>query len=390
MNRCAFLSFLCFFLLSCAFPQTKQEFANADDLAKSAPDSVESSISSLSDYFLEYLASEKELIRAFYFWTSNEIEYDIENMFNFSSSDNPKTIITETLHKRKAVCQGYAEVFHELCEMAGIESFVVFGYTKQNGHVVLINHAWAVARIDTNWYFFDPTWGSGAVINGKFTRKFTDEYFLVKPVNFIKSHMPFDPLWQCLYNPISPDNFAQGRSPGKASGNYFNYLDSIDVYKQSTTQEKLIGSLRRIQQNGGTNKALIEYQDYLRTNLEIVRYNKQNEIQKEQVDKFNLAVHHYNTGTRLLNDYIAYWNRQFKPIRSDAEIRRMVDTCDYQLTRSRQILAEVQPQEEALRKNMDMLSTNVQEIQKRVDEQKNFLREYFATSKSLRASLFRK
>ncbi len=390
MNKGAFFFFFFFFLHFSAFPQTRQEYANADIIAASSPDSVESSINSLSDYFLEYLASEKELIRAFYFWTANKIEYDTENKFNFSSSDNPATIISETLKKRRAVCQGYSEVFHALCDAAGIENYVIQGYTRQNGSVVYINHAWVVARIDTTWYFFDPTWGSGVVTNGKFIQKFTNEYFLVKPAVFIKSHMPFDPIWQCLYYPFSPEKFAQSNFPAKAIGNYFYYPDSIGVYKQLSTYEKQAAALRRIEGNGVVNNSIMAYEQYLKNCLEIGRINRQNEIQNELVNQFNLAVNHYNTGTSLFNRYINYWNRQFNPLRPDKEIKQMLDTCDFQLAVSHKILSEINPPEETLNKNIEALLSSLQDIQKKVEDHKAFLRNYFATPKNSRASLFRK
>ena len=390
MNKSAFFFFFFLILPFDAFPQTRQENANADIIAASAPDSVESSIHTLSDYFLEYLASEKELIRAFYFWTANKIEYDTEKKFNFSSSDNPAAIISETLKKRRAVCQGYSEVFHALCDAAGIENYVVQGYTRQNGNVVYINHAWVVAHIDTSWYFFDPTWGSGVVTNGRFIRKFTLEYFMVKPAVFIKSHMPFDPLWQCLYYSFSPENFAQNNFPAKAMEKYFYYPDSIGVYKQLTTHEKEAASLRRIEGNGVGNNSILAYVQYLKNCLEIGRINKQNEIQNELVNQFNQAVNHYNTGAALFNRYIDYWNRQFIPQRPDAEIKQMLDTCDFHLAGSHKILSEINPQDETLRKNVEALLSSLQDIQKKVEDHKAFLRNYFATQKNSRASLFRR
>ena len=149
------------------------------------------------------------------------------------------------------MCQGYAELFHELCEHSGIESYIVLGYTRQNGQVVNINHAWVVARIDTNWCFFDPTWGSGFLNNGKFTRKFTNEYFMVKPEVFIKSHMPFDPLWQCLNYPLNSRNFIQGTFPGKDTSVFFSFPDSIAAYEQLPKAGKFEAALRRVVKNGG-------------------------------------------------------------------------------------------------------------------------------------------
>jgi hypothetical protein len=390
MNKGVFCTILCCSILAGIFAQTVNDYNHPDAIARTAPDSVEKAIVTLSDYFNANLNSEKELIRAFYYWTANEIVYDFENMFNYQASYDPARVISETLGKRKAVCQGYAGVFHELCENAGIESYIVFGYTKQKEQVVNINHAWLVARIDSAWYFFDPTWGSGYILNGQFTRKFTNEYFMVDPSDLIKSHMPFDPLWQCLYYPFSTGDFIKGMPPEKKNLNYFNYPDSIDVYNRLPKPEKLAASLRRIEKNGVENNVVSEYMKYLNRSLEIERMNRQNERQNDLVNRFNEAVNLYNTAAILFNDYINYWNHQFNPIRRDAEIRQMLDTCNILLSQSRSIIDDIIPQEETLRKNIEMLAKPLKDIQKKVNQHKKFLTEYLRTSKALRPGLFRK
>jgi hypothetical protein len=281
-------------------------------------------------------------------------------------------------------------VFHELCVSAGIESYVVRGYTKQNGQVTSVPHAWVVARIDTSWFFFDPTWGSGFITNDQFTPKFTSEYCMVKPAVFIKSHMPFDPLWQCLYYPLNSGNFYQGAFPRKDSASYFSFPDSIAAYVLLPETEQFAAALRRLGKNGVVNNGISEYQRYLQQSLEVDRINQQNELQNEKVKRFNAAVNHYNSAAFMFNDYINYWNRQFKPPRPEAQIRAMLDSCDYHLAQSRKILATIDPGQEDLAKNMEMLATPANDIQKRVDQQRGFLRDYFSTAKALRPTLFGK
>ncbi|MEI7726705.1 MAG: transglutaminase domain-containing protein [Bacteroidota bacterium] len=390
MNKGVFFSILCCSLIFSAFPQSVPDFRRSDAIAKAVPDSVEISIKTLSDYFLANLFTQKELIRAYYYWTANEIVYDVDNMFTFRSSDNPASLIIETLRERKAVCQGYAALFHELCENAGIESYVVLGYTKQNGIVINVNHAWVVARIDTGWYFFDPTWASGYIMNGKFNQKFTNEYYMVKPAVFIKTHMSFDPLWQCLYYPYSAQQFSQGNPVRKEDKNFFNFRDSISAYNRLTKPEKEVASLRRLENNGVVNNSLADYQRYLKQGVEVDRINRQTEIQNKLVKEFNQAIYHYNAATFLFNDFINYWNRQFQPVRPDMKIRQMLDTCDYHLGICQNILSEIEPQEETLRQNMAMLTQPAADLRRNIDKQKEFLRDYFATPKALRPKLFGK
>ncbi|MEI7661032.1 MAG: transglutaminase domain-containing protein [Bacteroidota bacterium] len=390
MNKAILLLFFCSLFITGASPQTKTDYSHPDAVARAAPDSAGKSILSLSGYFNSNLHSGRELIRAFYYWTANNIVYDVRNMFTFRSDDDPAKIISRTLLERKAVCQGYSGVFHELCKNAGIESYIVLGYTKQNGRVVSVNHAWVLARIDTGWYFFDPTWGSGFLTEGRFIRKFTNEYFMVPPALFITSHMPFDPLWQCLNFPLNSRNFNDGIFPRTDTCSYFSFGDSIAAYGQLSLAEQYSATFRRVAGNGVTNGSLYEYQRYLQQNMEVERINRQNDIQNEMVIRFNDAVAHYNKASLLFNDYIVYWNHQFKPAKPDDVIRKMLDTCGYHLALAGSILSEIAPREENLMQNKEILLKAVHENQRHVDEQNLFLKDYFSTSRALRPSLFTK
>ncbi len=388
MNKAIFLVFITVFSPVPTFPQSVPDYGHADAVALAAPDSSGKSILALSRYFSTNLHTGRERIRAFYTWTARNIDYDVENMFNFRPKDEPGSIVTRTLRDRKAVCQGYAGVFHELCDNAGIENYIVLGYSRQNGQVVTINHAWVAARIDSSWYLFDPTWGSGFLLNGKFTRKFTDEYFMVSPAGFIQSHMPFDPIWQCLHYPVTSRDFLRGTFPKKDSCQYFSYPDSIAAYNRLSSQDRFLSTYRRVEKNGVINTSVAEYLRFLQQSIDIEEANQQNEIQNQLVNRFNDAVNHYNAASLLFNEYIGYWNHQFKPARPDASIQKMVDTCNYHLAQCRKLLAGIEPQQETLRQNKELLLKAIAENQKHVNEQNAFLKEYFITPKGSRGALF--
>jgi transglutaminase/protease-like cytokinesis protein 3 len=75
------------------------------------------------------------------------------------------------------VCSDYTKIFKEIANKVGIDTETISGYTKQNGAVDPMSHAWCASKIDNQWYIFDPTWGSGFVNNGKFVNAFDDRYF---------------------------------------------------------------------------------------------------------------------------------------------------------------------------------------------------------------------
>jgi hypothetical protein len=178
--------------------------------------------------------------------------------------------------------------------------------------------------------------------------------------------------------------------PEKKDINYFNYPDSIDGYNHLSKPEKLAASLRRIEGNGVENNVVSEYMKYLNRSLEIERMNRQHERQNDLVNRFNEAVNHYNAAALLFNDYINYWNHQFKPVHPDAEIKQMLDTCNILLSQSRSIIDDIIPQEETLRKSIEMLAKPLMDIQKKVNQHRKFLTEYLQTTKALRPGLFRK
>src|SRR5262249_15396535 len=149
--------------------------------------------------------------------------------------------------------ENYAALFNDICSKSGVKSFMVEGYTKQNGFTDYIPHAWCAALVDSSWFLFDPTWGSGYVRNGKFVPKIDNSYFKVRPAVLIKSHMPFDYLWQFLNYPVTSQEFYEGKIQQNKSKEFFSYPDSISVYEKQSSVERLEASAARIEKNGVKN-----------------------------------------------------------------------------------------------------------------------------------------
>ena len=55
------------------------------------------------------------------------------------------------LNGRYTKCTGYACLFKAICEVSGIDCWMVFGYAGGG-------HAWNQVRINGKWYYVDPTW----------------------------------------------------------------------------------------------------------------------------------------------------------------------------------------------------------------------------------------
>ncbi len=207
-------------------------FALIDKKAIQLPDSVTKSSAGIAKYISENFDSEKDRCRAAFIWIATNIEYDVANMFAFNFYETKEDKIAKPLITRKGICENYAALFSDVCNKAGIKSYVIEVYTKQNGFRDFIPHAWSAALVDGAWYMFDPTWGSGFISAGKFVKKINEAYYKAAPLVLIKTHMPFDYLWQFLNYPITCQEFYDGKTQEDKSKAFFNYADSLDAYQK--------------------------------------------------------------------------------------------------------------------------------------------------------------
>jgi len=146
-----------------------------------------------------------------YVWLSSNVTYDLDKLDSLEVYENKKDnsdLIKSTLKTKKGICENYAAVFTKICDLNGIQSWIVPGYTKDFGKLdTTLGHAWNVAKLDSTWYLFDPTWGAGYVRFERFHKKFTFKYYKTNPDTFIQTHMPFDPIWQLKEIPVSHKDF---------------------------------------------------------------------------------------------------------------------------------------------------------------------------------------
>ena len=159
----------------------------------------------LSNFISRDFISDEDKVRAIYSWIIQNVAYHPGEYkkFNYKfknyrernqKEENTRNkIINRTVQKGVAVCEGYAMLFERLCELQGIQNYLVRGDTKTNfndiGRSFNRNHMWNVAYIDGKPFLFDPTWGAG-----KFHEKFIKEpsffYYKTDPNLFIESHYP--------------------------------------------------------------------------------------------------------------------------------------------------------------------------------------------------------
>ncbi|SDC07149.1 transglutaminase domain-containing protein [Williamwhitmania taraxaci] len=160
-------------------------------------------------------------VKSIYGWITQNIAYDVGQ---YEKVSNKYHTPEQVLHRRKALCQGYAELFSEMCRRIGVESYFINGYSKGFGYVKGTNflkadHSWNICYADSTYLIIDATWGSGFLdyeystfskiriaLTGsegirtklKFVPKPTNDYFAILPEKAINTHFPLDSKWQLL------------------------------------------------------------------------------------------------------------------------------------------------------------------------------------------------
>ncbi|HZE83764.1 MAG TPA: transglutaminase domain-containing protein, partial [Puia sp.] len=301
-----------------ATPKTVNEYADIDKKALHMPDSSTATTTGIAAYINANFNRSGEKARAAWIWIATNIQYDIANMFAINFYEKKEEKIAKPLQTRKGICENYAALFNDICAKTGVPSFVVEGYTKQNGFADYIPHAWCAAYIDTAWFLFDPTWGSGYVNNGKFYNKINNDYYRVRPAVFIRSHMPFDYLWQFLNYPVSNQEFYEGRTEQNKSKPFFSYPDSISAYEKLGEMEAYAAAAGRIEKNGVKNSMIFDRLQHLRSEIEVGRQNR-------VISLYNSAIADFNRSISSFNVFIDYHNKQFMPMKPDPGIQAMLD-----------------------------------------------------------------
>ena len=217
-----------------------QEFKSIDNYASQTPKKMAHDVSTLAKYLTAQAKTETQKVRAFYYWITNNVVYDTQQFF---SNKVPTKQIEgiDVLKKQKAVCQGYSQLFKEMCDATRITCYIVSGYSKGYGwnskrKLIKSDHAWNIVKIDSNWYQIDVTWGSGYLNEkNKFVSEFSEDFFFTNPKTFIYKHLSEVPMWQLLDCPINIETYIKDSNAIKMfiqqSAKCFSYKDSIEYFE---------------------------------------------------------------------------------------------------------------------------------------------------------------
>ena len=337
----------------------------------------------IAKYINANFKTENDKIRAVFFYTTSNLSYDVANMFSVDSDETPQDRILKALKTKKGICWDYALIYNEIANLVGIKSVVIQGYTKQNGKVDTMAHAWCASRIGNKWYLFDPTWGSGYVNNNKYTRKINNIHFKVEPSKMINSHIPFDYLWQFINYPITNQEFIIGKTQIDKTKKIFDFESEITKYESLPKMDQFFESAQRIEKNGLKNQLISQAYTYAKSSWNYERETENN-------TKFNQIVTLYNTAIVELNDFVYYRNNKFKPTITDEELKQKITSLKNKFLNCQELLNNLGKVDSGNLQNVNSMKSGLTGTLKQAEEQEVFVTTYLSKSKLVRKTMFSK
>lgn len=298
--------------------------------------------------------TEKERFRASYSWVTRNIRYDTDSAFAINAGANENAKVDVAFKRRRGVCENFAAIFADICNRAGLKSYVVQGYTRTYAGVRTGGHTWCAGLVDGDWYFFDPTWDVGG----------TDRFFMIEPTDFIKTHMPFDPIWQLLEYPVSNADFERGIFNRSWVKTKLNYRDSISDFLSKESDIRNLDIEKRMANAGMIN-------DQVKTNYAVIKMNIEMKRQEYQVNWYDSAVHLVNQSTNLLNLFIENRNKGIFPVYSDVQLNAAATL----LHQAKGYLKKIDESEATLVLGTWQVRERIDALEVKLGEQKSYLKE---------------
>lgn len=356
---------------SCTFAQS---YEKADKIAQKMPSSATKSCASFGDYMsTQNGLSEVEALRVAYIWIAKNVGYNKNEELDFNLSCSNDSIANLILKKRKANAMGFAELFSKLSKRIGVDAYTITGYTKQGGEVSTKGHAWnAVKLADGRWMLFDPMWGAGTLSKGKFEKNFNDAFFAVAPNEFIKTHMPFDPIWQLQQYPIAAKDFIKESIPQKGVA-FVNFEDTIRANELLFPSEQLEARCRRMGWIGNNNECSIAAKKSFEEKIPSLKAKEKYALENRRVNTYNSVVDKVNTIINDYNSFVALKNTFRKKGISAVKMKETLDSCSARLQWAQQNLAKVTFDTEGQRQQLQNLKETVSSLNKQVGVQQSFI-----------------
>ena len=354
-----------------------------DSVALAAPEAAGRSVSSLVAYLKQHLSTDDQLARAIYTWVSSNIKYNVYITYTSRSEEaNETKEIQKILSEHKGICQDYALLFKALVKEAGMDAYVINGYNRRDGALLPDPHEWCAAKVSGKWYMFDPTWGAGFVENYQFIPSPNHRFCMLLPDTLLKTHMPFDPMFQFRERPLSYEEFDTGVVDEQRSVPVFYWADTLALYARQDTLERLASARQRMLSNGRSNDLVYYMLELTSNNIRIAGYQK-------ILNAYNMAMDLQGKATDAINEFVRYRNKAFEPLKPDAEIQAMVDIPEGLINRADSAINSIRTAPERYREPILKLRDQIMEVATTVYKHKLFLRQYFKLPAKQRKGMFK-
>ena len=222
------------------------------EITKAVFSGDESALPRLVKYLTADANSAAERVKALHDWICDNISYDSD--VAFFGADNPQDV-SSVLQSRKAVCLGYVNLMNRLCELSGIESRGIAGFSKGFGYKNTVsglgNHAWNAVKLGQKWQLIDVMLDAGFCDMALFVKHYSSAYLSLTPEQFFYSHYPLDEADQLLSpaktaeqfksEPFIPAIFFQyGFSFTSPAPRYFNSLENTLCFSFKNTDPAIV------------------------------------------------------------------------------------------------------------------------------------------------------
>ena len=153
-------------------------------------------------------------MQAIYNWITANVKYDYSHMND--PTYWPQYTAYAAAVQKKAVCQGYANLFYRLANDAGIDCRIITG--KAYNGTQTEDHAWNIVRMeDEKYYCLDATWDAGL-------KPENYEYFLKGLTSFSRDHRAETdklntPYWTQYQSRTSATDYKASSAPTVTGGN---------------------------------------------------------------------------------------------------------------------------------------------------------------------------
>jgi hypothetical protein len=262
----------------------------------------ETKIDRLTNKLTSRYQNSVDKIRAIFIWITNNIDYDFKQSRYNQLSETVDIIANRTLKNRKGVCMHYAMLFDTMAKAAGIESYYITGYGREsNGALTKESHAWNAIKISGRYYILDVTWASGFMSDSGYQKKLEEKYFMMPPDQAIKSHMPFDPIFQFLERPIKHEDFISNTwsIEDRLLFPQINFQDSLSTHFVRSKLDQATTSLSRIEAIS-TNFQLVEkHIDFLRDEINYEKYNLSMDEANKAINSINAVITYFNNNVSI-------------------------------------------------------------------------------------------